>query len=218
MNILEIEILTGNLEETEYFYVKVLGFRAKDKSSNSLSLIAGSSILTFIQSDEPEPTYHFAFNIPNNKIDESLGWLSKKAELIKNEEGTFVTNFDSWNAKSLYFYDNNGNVLEFITRFDLNEVSDKSFTSESISSISEIGVVTDTPIAFAEKMIREHQLQYFAKGPKREDFAVLGDDHGLMIISSSNRDWYPTHHRAEKHPVKMKIAVGTAVKEIIVNT
>ena len=216
MNILEIEILTSNLEETEYFYTKVLELRAIDKTRDMVSLRAGKSIFSFIHSDKLNPRYHFAFNIPNNKLEEALIWISKRAELIKNEEGAFITNFDSWNAKSLYFYDNNGNVLEFITRFDLNEISDKPFTSESISSISEIGIVTDKPLVFAEKMINEHQLKYFAKGPKREDFAVLGDDNGLIIISSPNRDWYPTHHRAENHPVKMKIGVGTVIKEIIV--
>jgi len=214
MNILEIEILTSNFDETEYFYTKVLGLKTINKTQDIISLVAGKSTLTFRYSDRTSSTYHFAFNIPNNKLDEALIWLSKKAELIKNEEGTFITNFDSWNAKSLYFYDNNGNVLEFITRFDLNQISDQPFTSGSISAISEIGVVTDTPIAFAERMINEHELQYFAKGPKREDFAVLGDDNGLIIISSSNRDWYPTHHRAEKHPVKMKIDVGTVITEI----
>jgi len=216
MNILEIEILTENFDETENFYSKLLGFQIQSKNRNTISFSAGKSTLTFIPGNR-NPRYHFAFNIPNNKLDEALIWISKKTELIKNPENTFIANFDNWNAKSLYFYDNKGNVLEFITRFDLNQISDKPFTSESILSINEIGVVTDNPIAFAEKMINENQLQYFVKGPKKEDFVVLGDDNGLIIVSNPHRDWYPTHNRAEKHYVKMKIEIGGLVQQIIVN-
>ena len=66
MNILEVEILTDNLVETEKFYSELLGFYKTKKDKDSISFVAGQSMLTFIQSNELNPTYHFAFNIPNN--------------------------------------------------------------------------------------------------------------------------------------------------------
>jgi hypothetical protein len=44
--------------------------------------------------------------------------------------------------RSLLFYDNNGNVLEFIARYNLDTESDKKFDGNSIVSVSEIGLVS----------------------------------------------------------------------------
>src|SRR3954453_13270704 len=117
MNILEIEILSDNLVETEMFYAELLGLPTTRKDQNSISFLAGKSILTFIQSNELNPTYHFAFNIPNNKINEAVNWASSKVDLIDSSDSRIVANFESWNAKAFYFYDNNRNILEFIARF-----------------------------------------------------------------------------------------------------
>ena len=214
MEIKEIELQTDNIEETAKFYSDLLGFEEMRSETKTISFKAGRSILTFIKSDRLNPQYHFAFNIPNNKLDEALAWILTKTGLIANPENEFITNFDNWNAKALYFYDNNGNILEFITRFDLNVISDKPFSAKSIQSISEIGIVTDEPVKLAENLINENQLFYYVKGPKREDFAALGDENGLFIISSSNRNWYPTEQRAERHYVKIKISLNDVTREI----
>src|SRR3954452_10331545 len=187
MNILEVEILTDNLIETEKFYVGLLGFHTIEKDNNSISFVAGQSILTFIESNELNPTYHFAFNIPNNKINEAVSWVSARCDLIKSFDNGILANFESWNAKAFYFYDNNQNILEFITRFDLNNYSDYRFEASSIQSISEIGIVTDEPISYAADLVAHHDLNYFQKQPIRENFVVLGNDEGLFIIAKNGR-------------------------------
>ena len=70
---------------------------------------------------------------------------------------------------------------------------------------------------FAEDLLDENRLNYFAKGPKREDFVALGDDNGLIVISDPNRNWYPTKDRAEKHYLRMKIVTDNSQRQIIVN-
>src|SRR6478736_4263839 len=100
MNILEIEILTDNLVETKKFYAELLGFHATKKDKDSISFLAGHSILTFIQSHELNPTYHFAFNIPNNKINEAVNWVSARCDLIESSDYEIIANFESWNAKA----------------------------------------------------------------------------------------------------------------------
>lgn len=217
MHILEITIQTDNLIETEKFYTEILGLKIAGKEQNSISFEAGQSTLTFIQSDKLNPHYHFAFNIPVNKLEEAIEWASARIDLIENPENGIVANFKSWNAKAIYFYDNNGNILEFIARFDLNNNTDSNFTSSSILSISEIGIVTDFPINLADQIMEKYKLSVFEKGIKTEGFVTVGDDNGLLIIVATNRVWYPTAQLAKKHFTKIKISKNSLISELIIN-
>ena len=217
MNILEIEIQTDDVSETEKFYSELLGLQTTNKEQNSISFLAGQSTLTFIKSNKLKPKYHFAFNIPRNKLDEAIIWTSAKLDLIKNADSEIVSNFESWNANAIYFFDNNGNILEFIARFDLDNASDEVFDISSIQSISEIGIVTDAPIKLADKLVEKNNLYFFAKGSKSEKFVTLGDDNGLLIIVETNRKWYPTEQEAVKHYTKIKISIDGLTKVITMN-
>ena len=161
MDILEIELYTDNLIETESFYFNILGLNIACKTENSISFLAGKSTLTFIKSDNLNPKYHFAFNIPNNKLDEAINWSKGKLNLIENDETGIVSNFESWKASSIYFYDNNENILEFIARFDLDNTTYKTFDSSSILSISEIGIVVESPMLLANQLIESNHLDFF---------------------------------------------------------
>lgn len=217
MDILEIELLTDNLEETEHFYANLIGLSTKQKDPTSISFMAGQSMLTFIQSTELNPTYHFAFNIPKNQIQSAADWVAEKFKIILDPDNETIADFVSWNAKAVYFYDNNGNILEFIARFDLDNASERPFSGSSILSISEIGIVTDTPMAFARQLVEKENLSYFSKSPVSESFVVLGDDNGLLIVVKNRRNWYPTQKQAQKHYTKIKLAANGQQKEVIVH-
>jgi len=217
MDILEIELLTDNIEETRKFYAEILGFEIVFNSVGTISFRTGESILTFNQSYNTGPKYHFAFNIPCNKIDEALIWTSKKTDVIKIGDLKAIADFDSWNAKAFYFYDNNENILEFISRVELNNISHKPFTISSVLAISEIGIVTDDPLAFADKLSVENKLSYFSKGKKSEDFVTIGNDNGLFIIVRTNRKWYPTNIKAKTYFSKIKFWANYTITEITIN-
>lgn len=217
MDILEIEIQTDDLVNTETFYSDILGLQLLSNGQNSISFLAGQSTLTFIKSNDLKPKYHFAFNIPHNKLAEAIIWAAARLNLLENVDNGIVANFESWNARAIYFYDNNKNILEFIARFDLNNSSDKPFDISSIQSISEIGIVADEPIKLADKLIEENNLYLFEKGSKSEKFATLGNDSGLLIIVETNRKWYPTEQQAEKHYTRIKIAIDGLTREITIN-
>ena len=217
MNILEVKILTDNLVETEKFYAELLGFHTTKKDSNTISFLAGQSILTFIQSNELNPTYHFAFNIPNNKINDAAKWVSASCDLIENSDNEIIVNFESWNAKAFYFYDNNKNIVEFIARFDLDNCSDNKFEASSIQSISEIGIVMDDPISYADSLVTHSDVTYFQKQPIRENFVVLGNDEGLFIIAKTQRNWYPTDKPAGKYFSMIRYSTNDLTSEITVN-
>jgi catechol 2,3-dioxygenase-like lactoylglutathione lyase family enzyme len=217
MDILEIKILTDNLDETESFYAGLLGLKTTNKDQSCISFLAGQSNLTFIKSNKLNPKYHFAFNIPRNKLDEAIKWVSARVDLLKHPDNRIIADFKSWNAKAIYFYDNNGNILEFIARFDLKNDSDKVFGGSSVQSISEIGIVADEPLKLANQLVEENNLYFFEKDAKSEKFVTLGNDHGLFIIVKTNRKWYPTEQRAGKYYTKIKIAINGFMKEIIMN-
>lgn len=208
MNIVEVELLTDNLEETEKFYTECLGLSILDRQEDFISFSVGKSTLVFRKSYDIKPIYHFAFNIPHNQLDEAMAWATSKLKLLEIGGGNYIANFDSWHAKSIYFYDNNGNILEFIARFDLNNSSTVPFTSNSITSISEIGFVTPEPVKVGEQMMQDYNLDYFEKGTKSSQFATLGDDNGLLIIVVNKRKWYPTQLEAIPYPTKFKIEVN----------
>jgi catechol 2,3-dioxygenase-like lactoylglutathione lyase family enzyme len=189
----EINILTADIENTRQFYSQVLGLPVISVANKQLQLSAGNSILTFLHTHNKDAKYHFAFNIPANKTNEALNWLTGRAEPIKIDNKSPIADFRNWNATSVYFYDNNGNVLEFIARRDLHNETSQSFNSNRILSISEIGIVTDHVSLKCESLIREFRLDYFEKQPPLENFAALGDDNGLLIIVSNTRNWYPTN-------------------------
>lgn len=217
MHILEIELLTGNLEETEHFYSNLAGLTTKQKDTTSISFMAGHSTLTFIRSGELNPRYHFAFNIPKNQVESAAAWVAERFELILGPDNETIADFISWNAKAVYFYDNNGNILELIARFDLDTASDRPFSASSILSISEIGIVTDAPMAFAKQLIEKENFSYFSKSPVSESFVVLGDDNGLLIIVKNHRNWYPTQQKSQKQYTKIKLSRNGQQKELTIN-
>jgi hypothetical protein len=114
-----------------------------------------------------------------------------------------IVKFSNWNARSIYFFDNNGNILEFICRDDLYNHSNDEFSSKSILSINEVGLVNDSPIEFCKKIISKIKTDFYQKGPVSEIFCVLGADSGLLVVSSSKRNWFPTDQPAQFYEVKL---------------
>ena len=203
MKISAIEILTGDLAATEAFYDAVLGLEIFERKTDRISFGVGASILTFIKGTG-NPVYHFAFTIPCNQIHEAERWIAAKAAVIKlNNEP--IIDFPNWNAKSVYFYDNNGNILELIARFDLENGSDLPFGPFSLLSISEVALATDDVSGLAKHLISEHGLSFFSKQKQKDDFSVIGDDDGLLILSSLHRHWFPTEVVVEKFGVKVLV-------------
>lgn len=193
MYIVNLDIETNQLKETRAFYTEVLDFDIIEEAKGSFAVQAGETILTFKEVDTPVNVYHFAFNIPSNQIEEALIWSREHVDLIENVEGNLVTNFEAWKAKSIYFTDNNGNILEFIAREDILLSLNGPFDPVQITCISEIGVVVEKPMESAEKLIQEYNLSYFKKAEPTEQFLALGDDQGLIIMVTPDRNWYPTN-------------------------
>lgn len=214
MRLLEITLLTNDLPGTERFYSRTLGFPVLEKTTEHISFAAGYSTLTFHFSEQPQPQYHFAFNIPHNQLDEAIAWSVGKFELIPVEEAQPIADFSNWNAKAVYFFDNNNNIVEFIARFGLENASANAFSGTSIECISEIGVVANEPLQLAARLKEENGLSCFSRGPVTDHFVPVGTDEGLLIIVATSRNWYPTNIPAQQFATRIRFETGGTTSEI----
>lgn len=205
MKLEHIQIQTSNIKETAAFYQDILGLSIIENDSEYITIKAGNSILKFIENPQLKSIYHFAFNIPTNKLDDAIQWCKDKVNLITIEDQNVITHFENWNAHAVYFYDNNGNLLEFIARHDLNNAQTEEFSSKSILNISEIGIVNENPLELGNQLIAEHDLSFFSKNNNSEVFAAIGDDEGLLILVRPNRNWYPTQTPSENNKTDIRL-------------
>lgn len=204
MKISHLELQTSNLEKMKEFYNGVLELPLLNQSKESFSVAAGETVLTF-QLSGNNPQYHFAFNIPNNKINEAIFWLNSKVDLIKYEEDHII-HFESWNAHSLYFEDPAGNILEFIARHNLSNKKQGPFSFKDILNISEIGLPVGDVLGAVEALQSSFDLSTWR--PPTETFSTIGDENGLIIVVSKGRKWFMSDIISDNHPINIKIVAA----------
>jgi catechol 2,3-dioxygenase-like lactoylglutathione lyase family enzyme len=188
MKIEELILDTGNLTEQISFYQDTLNFKLIKRTESYASFQIGESILTFISKDKALP-YHFAFNIPSNNEKEALQWLKNRVEIIpyKNDE---IIDFVNWEAKAIYFYDRDHNIVEFIARRVVNNENLSEFNSKSVLNISEIGIGTYNIKQIYQELNNMKPISIF--DGSFEKFCALGNNEGLFIVVDLlKKDWFP---------------------------
>ena len=207
MEITRIIFQTSSLKEQIDFYDNVLELSNGIKSENKIIIGIGSTELVFEQVSGADPFYHFAINIPSNKIEEAKNWTATRTKLIWMEDyKSEIADFINWHAKSVYFYDPAGNILELIARFDLNNKNDEPFSSAQFLSVSEVGLVIkeDEMEKGTENLLKKYELNYFEKQPPLPQFKAIGDDEGLFIAVPEKRNWYPTSKPCGIFPMEVQ--------------
>jgi len=188
MKIEELILDTGNLTEQISFYQDTLNFKLIKRTESYASFQIGESILTFVSKDKALP-YHFAFNIPFNNEKEALKWLKNRVEVIpyKNDE---IIDFVNWEAKAIYFYDRDHNIVEFIARRVVNNENLSEFNSKSVLNISEIGIGTNNIKQIYQELNNMKPISIF--DGSFEKFCALGNNEGLFIVVDLlKKDWFP---------------------------
>ncbi|WP_405104490.1 VOC family protein [Paenibacillus sp. FSL K6-1217] len=201
----EVEMQTHSLKETKDFYENTLGLAVVQKLAASFSVQAGASTLTFTESDPGrQPKYHFAFNIPENQIDEALLWITPKVQIIPSQ-GQEIVHFESWNADSIYFYDPAGNIVELIARHNLNNSTNELFSSASLLCVSEIGL----PVGDVEEaLLKLSRVGIVPWQDYHSQFAAAGDEQGLIIAVRQGRVWFMSdQEEAYPHPLMIRTDV-----------
>lgn len=177
------------------------------QSRNGIAITAGETKLIFEKATtDQNPYYHFAFNIPSNKFEEAMEAVKQKIKLLwLADYNGYIADFVNWHAKSFYFKDPAGNILEMISRFDLNDNADEPFSSAQVRNVSEIGLVfpVKTFDQDVKAMMNEYSLKYFDKQPPLEHFRAIGNDEGLFIAVPENRVWFATEDQAGRYKTEV---------------
>ena len=196
--LLSMELLFGApMTAMKAFYGKTLDLRLLDEKGDRFTVEAGESRITFISSTETvggkAPFYHFAFNIPENKILKALEWQKVRTPLLaipeRNRAAGYppeVVDYAHWNAHSIFFLDPAGNIVEYIARHDLNNDADGDFDPRDILYASEIAFVTDDVPATAGELRRAAGVGPY-RGGGSDQFAALGDERGLLLVMKRGR-------------------------------
>ena len=200
--ITEIRMKSARIDELRRFYEASLELPVA-LSDDTLTVEAGKTRLIFSQteSSEDEPFYHFAFNIPENKIESAREWQRQRTPLLRRGSKE-VIHFKGINAHSVYFNDPAGNIVEYIARHDLNNSAEGQFGPNQILYASEIGLVVDD-VAQTQRNIKDALgLTGFPGSFRSQSFSPVGDAHALLILVKRDRKWFPNNKQAAKvHPV-----------------
>lgn len=188
----QLELYTSNLNGQKQFYCELLQLLMVEECANSFCCLIGSSVLKFVEG-ESGSRYHFAINIPANQIRESFEWLNPQIEKIQDGTSDLVR-FEGWNANALYFYDADGNIVEFIARQNLNTDSDAPFGPRSFIGISEIGMPTDHIKTLFNNLNVGLVVPVYSGD--FDYFIAAGSEHALFIlVDQKQKKWFPTQHR-----------------------
>lgn len=208
MHIRELKLLTSRLAEQKEFYTQTLGLPLMDEQNDHIAIQVDATMLIFMQAQEgSEPYYHFAFNITENKLLQAKAWIAERSiSLSRDDPDNWYST--SWNSNALYFYDPAGNIVEFIARHTLANAQEGPFTEQDILCVSEIGLVPDN-VATTVTTLREKVGVEVYRGSVSEEFAALGDEHGLFILSRRGRTWLASDKISQTYPVDVSIEAGT---------
>ena len=201
MKIDEIILFTNNILNQKRFYTQVLEIEMIHDSPYRVSFKIGKSILTFQYHQEFKPT-HFAFNIPSNAVTKAHDWLKDRVTILPFENKPII-NFKSWNAKAIYFYDADKNIVEFIARKNLNINSSRKFSSSELLSLSEISIASANIENIYYTLNEMKEIPIFSG--EFTSFCAAGNDEGLFIlVDIHEKTWFPTMETIYSSDVMVK--------------
>jgi len=195
--LLSLELLAGtSLSAMKAFYGKTLDLRLMNERPDRFTVEAGETTITFVTSEDTvggrAPFYHFAFNIPENKIVKALEWQKARTPMLaipeRNRAEGFpaeVVDYRQWNAHSVFFLDPAGNVVEYIARHDLKNADTSPFSWADMLYVSEIGLVVDDVTASADALKGMAAVAPYKGGDS--DFTAMGDEYGLLLVMKRGR-------------------------------
>src|SRR4029077_4573641 len=122
MYIQKLLLQTNHLASQKHFYSVILGLSLATETTDTFSVQAGTTHLSFQEAKLDVPPYHIAFTIPRNTFHEAKGWLSQRVPLLC-KDGKDEIFFENIQARSIYFCDADNNILELIAHYNLSHES-----------------------------------------------------------------------------------------------
>ena len=197
------------------------------RSLGRLIVTAGDTQIVFSEDRQAsDPFYHFAFNIPENKIVAAREWQLARSPLLPIPERNRaaglppdIVDYSHWNAHSIFFLDPGGNVVEYIARHDLKNSAAGAFSSRDILGTSEIALIVDDVPATVTQLRSALALESY-RGASAE-FAALGDESGLVLVMRRGRilNFNPASQEkaARVYPTRVQLR-GAAADKVAIAT
>jgi hypothetical protein len=136
-----------------------------------------------------------------------VAWLGGKVELLTDEDGSSVFDFERWPARAAYCLDPAGNIVELIAHpgvFESATGGDAPFDAREFVGISEAGVVAADPPAVARSLLAAAGIEVW-DGDPASGIAFLGRRAHSVILCAFGRGWLPTRRPAEAHPISVTV-------------
>ncbi|MGE7768203.1 VOC family protein [Peribacillus sp. NPDC096540] len=207
MEIKSIVLQTKSLMQMKKFYIDTLGFSLVNEDKNSFRIAVGTGEFEFTTKNvENNPYYHFAFNIPANKFYEAKSWVKERVDLLV-EDGLDEANFAHLPARALYFYDPSGNIVEFISRYEISEESIEPFSVKSILNISEIGLIVEDTISVSEKLNEIGVIERDNSTISRQYLNFMGERRNgiFIILAQPGRRWIFSDKTSAIYPLEITL-------------
>ena len=213
MEIRQVQLATRALDETAQFYERLGCPVVVDRDAAHVAV--GSTQLVFRAHDGMTGAHHLAFTIPTGSFAAAKSWIADVATVLGTDDSDEFEGPPNWNSRSVYFEGPDRQLLELIERRDLSRADDANPGGPAdparLVSVSEVGLAVPDVLGAVEAL-RRHGLEAYAN-PPGPDFAPVGDVHGLLILVSPGRQWFPTLDRAPSTaPVVVDLGLGTTVE------
>jgi len=206
MRFKKVHLLCNNAANQQAFYAGLLGMPLINSYETGFCVQAGQTLLEFSQTREVKDSpYHIAFNITPQVLPDVVPFLSDKGISLIQKDGAAVIDFPNWNARSVYFYDTEQNIMECIARYNLqHDTPDTNFSAKQILAISEVGIPVEDTAAFIKTLQSNAPVNIWKD--YGDQFKAVGDEEGLMIVVTEGRHWFPTLHSNSFLPIRLEIA------------
>lgn len=208
MKITKAKLFVHDIQEMLQFYCDQIGFALLERTEDYFTIAVGESRMTFEKVPSSiKKQYHFALNIPSNLFHQAKIWAKERVDLL-HSEGQDEIFFEFLKAYSCYFYDPEGNIIEFISRQEVNQKHlSSSFSVEHVLNIGEINLTTDDIITVARKLnnfdiksIENKEIQ-----PDALNFLGNYEDGANILLGPSERLWYFSDKKAIVSPICIEI-------------
>jgi catechol-2,3-dioxygenase len=204
MKIISLALQTNQPEKLRAFYTETMGLPLLAEEESQFSVQAGVSTITFSTvPDRADGPYHFAFNIPRNRIREAAEWLQERVAFLYAPGATTpIVQHENWEAEALYFYDPDFNIVELIAHKAAPE-SHAPFGSEQLIGLAEVGLPVTDVSGFARELREKLALPQWKTATAL--FEAVGNEEGMFIVVQEQRPWFPTQNPAMALPTRVEV-------------
>lgn len=202
-----ITIYSAALETTRKFYRDTLDFPIVEESDEFFTLEIGSTLFSIRQAPLGEtPFYHFALDVPSNQFEHAKNWLKERVSLL-TDEGHDEVYFQTIDAKSIYFEDPSGNIVEWICRLSDATPCTEPFHPKLLQTVSEMSLVVHEKLAAAEQLETFGVVSRDHQPVPAEGLTFMGEreDAVYLLLVPENRGWYFSDKLSVVHPLSLRL-------------